>query len=118
MITSEPGMPHPRKRVESASKLNAAVIPCGVLVAPILPGISDSPDQIEAVVKAVLDAGAVSVSAILLHLRPGVREQYMPWLETVRPDLVERYAALYPKSYAPKSEQERLSKLVRGFVRK
>jgi DNA repair photolyase len=116
--TSEPGTPHPRKRVEAVAKLNEAGIPCGVLVAPILPGLSDSPEQLEEVVKAVLDAGAVSVSAIMLHLRPGVREQYMPWLEEVRPDLVDRYAALYPRSYAPKSEQERLSRLVSSLRRK
>jgi DNA repair photolyase len=115
---SEPGTPHPRKRVEAVAKLNEAGIPCGVLVAPILPGLSDSPEQLEEVVKAVLDAGAVSVSAIMLHLRPGVREQYMPWLEDVRPDLVDRYTALYPRSYAPKSEQEKLSRLVSSLRRK
>jgi DNA repair photolyase len=116
--TSEPGTPHPRKRVEAVARLNEAGIPCGVLVAPILPGLSDAPEQVEAVVRAVLEAGAVSVSAIMLHLRPGVREQYMPWLEDVRPDLVDRYAALYPRSYAPKSEQEKLSRLVRSLRRK
>ena len=116
--TSEPGTPHPRKRVEAVAKLNDAGIPCGVLVAPILPGLSDSPEQLEEVVKAVLEAGAVSVSAIMLHLRPGVREQYMPWLEEVRPELVDRYAALYPRSYAPKSEQEKLARLVSMLRRK
>jgi DNA repair photolyase len=116
--TSEPGTPHPRKRVEAVAKLNEAGIPCGVLVAPILPGLSDAPEQIEEVVKAVLDAGAVSVSAIVLHLRPGVREQFMPWLESVRPDLLPRYAQLYPRSYAPKSEQEKLSRMVGSLRRK
>src|SRR5207253_5420347 len=85
---SEPGTPHPKKRVEAVAKLNEAGIPTGVLVAPVLPGLSDGPEQLEAVVKACVDAGAVSISPILLHLRPGVKEEFMPWLERTRPELV------------------------------
>ena len=115
--TSEPGTPHPRKRVEAVAKLNEAGIPTGVLVAPILPGLSDHPDQLRDVVKACADAGAVTISPILLHLRPGVREQYMPWLEKARPDLLPLYEQLYPRSYAPKAAQQRVTKLVYGYVR-
>ena len=74
---SEPGTPHPRKRVEAVKKLNEAGIPCGVLVAPILPGISDGKEQLRAVIEAVVDAGATHVHPILLHLRPIVRDVYM-----------------------------------------
>ncbi|HVL32991.1 MAG TPA: radical SAM protein, partial [Actinomycetota bacterium] len=70
---SEPGTPHPRARLEAVAKLNEAGIPCSVLVAPILPGISDKPEQLRAVVEACIDAGATSVSPILMHLRPIVR---------------------------------------------
>src|SRR5437763_7578768 len=115
---SEPGTPHPKKRVEAVAKLNEAGIPAGVLVAPVLPGLSDRPDQLREVVKACVEAGAVSISPILLHLRPGVKEEYMPWLERTRPDLVPRYEKLYPRAYAPKEEQRRLSRLVYGLVRK
>ena len=111
--TTEPGTPHPRRRVEAVAKLNEAGIRCGVLVAPILPGISDDPVQIEEVVKACADAGAATISGITLHLRPGVREQFMPWLEAAHPDLVEEYTRLYPRSYAPKKEQERVSGMIR-----
>jgi len=114
---SEPGTPHPKKRVEAVAKLNDAGIPTGVLVAPVLPGLSDRPDQLRDVVKACADAGAVTISPILLHLRPGVREQYMPWLEKERADLLPLYEELYPRSYAPKSAQQRLTKLVYGYVR-
>jgi DNA repair photolyase len=110
--TSEPGTPHPRRRVEAVAKLNEAGIPCGVLVAPILPGLSDRPEQIEEVVKACADAGATSISGILLHLRPGVREQFMPWLETTYPELIDDYAALYPKAYAPAAESKRVSAMI------
>jgi DNA repair photolyase len=113
---TEPGTPHPRKRIEAVAKLNEAGIPCGVLVAPVLPGLSDREDQLEAVVKACVDAGAVSISPILLHLRPGVREHYLAWLAQARPDLLEEHERLYPRSYAPKARQDALSTLVARLV--
>lgn len=102
---SEPGTAHPRKRIEAVAALNAAGIPCGVLVAPVLPGISDSRDQLKEVVNAALDAGATNVSPILLHLRPGVKEVYMRWLEDEFPELVPKYRAMYPGSYARRSDR-------------
>lgn len=103
--SSEPGTPHPRKRLEAVARLNEAGIPCGVLIAPVLPGISDSDEQLHDVVEAALDAGATNVSPILLHLRPGVKEVYLEWLAENYPDLLSRYRAMYPKAYA--SPQER-----------
>jgi DNA repair photolyase len=88
---SEPGTPHPRARMDAVKRLNSAGVPTGVLVAPILPGISDSPEQLREVVRAAADAGASHVSPITLHLRPGVKEEFMPWLEREYPELVERY---------------------------
>jgi len=114
---SEPGTPPPRRRLDAVRRLNEAGIPCGVLVAPILPGISDDPDRIEATVEAVLAAGAVSVTPILLHLRPGVREVFMPWLARYRPDLVKHYRTLYSSSYAA-AAGARTSQLVQELVRK
>ena len=113
---TEPGTPHPLRRVEAVAKLNDAGVPCGVLVAPVLPGISDRPEQLEAVVRACVEAGARSISPILLHLRPGVREHYLSWLSEARPDLVEHYRAAYPRSYAPAGTQDRLSETVRQLV--
>ncbi|MBV9285045.1 MAG: radical SAM protein, partial [Acidimicrobiia bacterium] len=115
--SSEPGTPHPRKRVEAVAKLNEAGIPTGVLVAPVLPGLSDRPDQLREVVKACADAGAITISPILLHLRPGVREVYMPWLEKERPDLLPLYQKLYPRAYAPKDARQKVTKLVYRYVR-
>jgi DNA repair photolyase len=115
---SEPGTPPPLRRVEAVARLNEAGVPCGVLIAPILPGISDGEEQLAAVVRACVDAGAVSISSIGLHLRPGVRELFMPWLERVRPDLVERYRTLYGSrsGYLAREEQERISARVRALV--
>jgi DNA repair photolyase len=114
---SEPGTPPPRQRLEAVRRLNDAGIPCGVLVAPILPGISDDAERLEAVVEAVLAAGAVSITPIFLHLRPGVRDVFMPWLAQYRPDLVDRYRKLYASSYAT-AAGSRMSQLVQELVRK
>ena len=116
---SEPGTPHPRKRLEAVKKLNEAGVPCGVLVAPILPGITDRPGQLREVVEAAIDAGATHVSPILLHLRPKVREVYMEWLGNEYPDLVPRYEDMYRKSsYASSKDKDELSKTVRDVIAK
>jgi DNA repair photolyase len=115
---SEPGTPPPHKRLEALARLTEAGIECGVLVAPILPGLSDRDDQLSAVVRAVIDAGAVSISSIGLHLRPGVRELFMPWLARTRPDLVARYEELYGarNGYLARSEAEQLGERVRALI--
>jgi len=116
---TEPGTPHPRRRVEAVRKLNEAGIPCGVLVAPILPGLSDRPEQVEEVVAACVDAGAVSVTGIPLHLRQGVRQHFMDWLEGARPDLVPEYQRRYRgRAYLPAKDQEAVGDLVHGAVRR
>jgi DNA repair photolyase len=110
--TTEPGTPSPRARMDAVRTLNEAGIPTGVLIAPILPGISDGPGQVERVVEAAAEAAATHTSPILLHLRPGVREEFMPWLEANRPDLVGRYRSLSRGAYAPAAERGRLSRRV------
>ncbi|MBI4259999.1 MAG: Rv2578c family radical SAM protein [Actinobacteria bacterium] len=116
---SEPGTPHPRARLEAVAALNDAGIPAGVLMAPILPGISDRPEQLRAVVRAAIDAGATHVSPILLHLRPGVREEFMPWLAENHPDLVARYEGVYARgAYAPAADRKGIGETVGGIVRR
>ena len=115
---SEPGTPHPRKRIEAVARLNEAGVPCGVMVAPVLPGITDSPEQLREVVVAALDAGAPHVSPILLHLRPGVKEVYMAWLEDNYPELVPRYRAMYRRSaYATSKDRDALRDEVGSLLR-
>jgi DNA repair photolyase len=116
--SSEPGTPHPRKRVEAVAALNEAGIPTGVLMAPVLPGISDSPQQLREVVRACLDAGATHVSPILLHLRPGVREEYLAWLAAAYPDLLPHYERMYRGSaYGPTADRKALGRRVGMMVR-
>jgi DNA repair photolyase len=112
---TEPHTPHPRKRLEAVAKFNQAGIPSGVLVAPLMPGINDSPELVEEIVSLAEEAGATFVNGIALHLRPGVKEVFMSWLSTARPDLVPRYEDLYrDRAYAPNAERNRISALVRA----
>jgi DNA repair photolyase len=113
---SEPGTPHPRARIDAIRTLTEAGIPTGVLMAPILPGISDRPEQLREVVEAAIDAGATHVSPILLHLRPGVREEFLPWLEEAHPDLVPRYLEMYRHPYGPKAMREGLGRQVSSMI--
>jgi DNA repair photolyase len=113
---TEPGTPSPKARMQAVRELNEAGIPAGVMLAPILPGISDAPEQIRAVVEAAIDARATHVSPIMLHLRPGVREEFLPWLEEHHPDLVPRYRSMYRTPHGPKAARERLSHRVRALT--
>jgi len=113
----EPGTPQPMKRLEVCHALNAGGIRCGVLMAPIIPYLTDSPAQLEATVQAIAEAGAASVTAITLHLRPGAREWYMAWLAQHHPALVPRYHELYRgRSYAPKAYQREITGRVRELA--
>jgi DNA repair photolyase len=114
----EPGTPSPHKRLDVCRTLNAAGIRCSVLMAPILPGLSDSPEQLAQTVAAIAEAGARSLTPIVLHLRPGAREWFMGWLEAVHPELVAMYTAMYARSaYAPKAYQDDVCAQVRELAR-
>lgn len=111
---SEPHTPHPRKRIEAVAELNRAGIPTGVLIAPLMPGINDSPEQVEEILTLCGEAGAVNIGGIPLHLRGEVRGIFMDWLRSYRPDLVPRYEELYARgAYVGKEERERIAALTR-----
>jgi DNA repair photolyase len=111
---SEPHTPHPRKRIEAVAELNRAGIPTGVLIAPLMPGINDSPEQVEEILELCAEAGAVNIGGIPLHLRGEVREVFFEWLRSYRPDLISRYERLYARgAYVGKEERERIQSLLR-----
>ena len=111
---TEPHTPHPKARLEAVAELNRAGIATGVLVAPLMPGINDAPEQVEALLEAAAEAGATGIGGIALHLRGEVRQIYLDWLRAYRPDLVALYERLYARgAYAPPEERRRLAKLVR-----
>ena len=110
---SEPHTPSPRARLEAVAELNRAGIPTGVLIAPLMPGINDSPAQVERILELAAEAGATSIGGIHLHLRGEVRQVFFEWLRSYRPDLVPRYEELFRRgAYAPAAERERIQRLV------
>jgi DNA repair photolyase len=117
--TNEPGTPAPERRLEAIRRLTDAGIPCGVLMAPIVPFISDSDEMMERTVKAIAESGATFVTPIVLHLRTGARQWWMAWLHEHRPDLVPKYQELYSeRAYAPKELQKEIGAKVRALARR
>ena len=109
----EPGTPAPARRLEACAAITGRGLRCGVLMGPVLPFLSDSPAQLEQTVRQIAEAGAASVSPIVLHLRPGAREWYLRWLAEQHPGLVPRYAGLYASGpYAPRAYQRRIGEQV------
>jgi DNA repair photolyase len=116
--TVEPGTPSPARRLDAVRTLAESGLGCSVLMAPILPFLTDSTEQLRATVAAIADAGARSVTPIVLHLRTGAREWYYEWLQATYPSLVPRYRALYRNgSYVPSWYQERITNTVREFAK-
>jgi DNA repair photolyase len=115
---TEPHTPSPRKRMETVARLNAAGVPCEVMIAPVLPGISDADGQLEEVVRAAVDAGATVIAPIALHLRGPLRDHYLGWLAEARPELLAGTRRRYRGAYAPAPERDALSARVRELVAK
>jgi DNA repair photolyase len=112
---TEPHTPNPRARLEAVAELTRAGIRTGVLVAPLMPGINDAPEQVAEILELASEAGAAFVSGIALHLRGDVRGLFLDWLRDHRPELVPQYEELYARgAYAPAAERRRLAQLVHG----
>ena len=110
---TEPGTAPPAQRLRALSRLVEAGLDVGVGMAPILPGISDTPESMAAVVQAARDAGATGAWANLLYLRPGTREHFLANLARDWPELVPRYERLYAgRSYLGKTEVEPIRRQV------
>jgi len=111
---TEPHTPHPRARLEAVAELNRQGIPTGILISPLMPGINDSPQQVERVIELATEAGAVSIGGNTLFLRGSVRGIFFDWLRSRRPDLLPRYEALYRDgAYAPAAERRRIERSAR-----
>ncbi len=115
----EPGTPSPRARLELVRKAREAGLPCSVLVAPVLPWLTDSEEALDALFAQLADVGATSVTAFALHLRPGAREWFGRWLAGAHPELVPRYRELYARgSYVRKAYREGLAERVGPLLRR
>jgi DNA repair photolyase len=116
--TTEPGTAPPRSRLAAVRRLSEAGIDVGVGMAPILPGLSDRPEQLAEVVRAARDAGAGSIWANLLFLRPGTREHFLEALGRDWPEQVERYEELYAdRAYLPSADAKPVKDRVRELAR-
>ncbi len=114
----ESGAPAPERRLAVCAALNERGLPCGVLMGPIVPYLSDSPAQLEQSVRQIAATGATHVSPIVLHLRTGAREWFLAWLRERHPELIAPYAELYGRgSYAPASYQRQISDQVAELAR-
>jgi DNA repair photolyase len=106
----ESGTPAPERRLAACAELNERGLPCGVLMGPVIPYLTDSPAQLDRAVREIAASGATHVTPIVLHLRPGAREWFLTWLRECHPELVTPYAELYgSRAYAPKSYQRHIS---------
>ena len=98
----EPGTPPARKRLDVLARFADAGIRTGVLVAPILPGLTDDEEHLDEVVAACAEAGVAWTAGIVLHVRPSIRAHFMPWLEETYPWLYPLYVQLYgSRAHAP-----------------
>jgi DNA repair photolyase len=108
---TEPHTPNPLKRLEAVAELNRLGIPTGILIAPLMPGINDSPEQVERIVALATEAGAVHIGGITLWLRGSVKEIFFDYLRTHRPELVKRYERLYARgAYVPADERRTIER--------
>jgi DNA repair photolyase len=117
---TEPGTAHPRQRLRAIERLAAAGVRVGVGMAPILPGLSDRPEQLTAVVRAARDAGAHHIWSNVLHLRDGTRQHFLEVLGRHWPELLPRYLADYGAGAYLKADRAEpitgtVSQMVRGL---
>jgi DNA repair photolyase len=111
---SEPRTPSPKARLAALKQLAAAGLDVGIVIAPLLPGINDDPEQIGQIIAAAEDAGVESIDALPLHLRGATKRVFLAWLRERRPELAPRYASLYGNgSEMRRDEHQRLLDLVR-----
>lgn len=108
----EPGTASPLQRLRAVRALTDAGLHCGVLMAPLVPGITTKPSAIEATVKACADHGARSVGAMVLHLEGGTRDHFLQVVAREYPHLVDGYARLYTKKYAPSEYTGEVGRIV------
>jgi DNA repair photolyase len=112
---TEPHSPNPRARLDALGELSRAGIRTGVLIAPLMPGINDAPEQVAPIVELASQAGVDYVTGIALHLRGEVRGLFFEWLRDHRPDLIPVYERLYRRgAYMPVEDRKRLAGLVKG----
>ena len=114
----EPGTAHPLQRLRAVRALADRGIRAGVLVAPIVPGLTSHPAKLERTVKAIADHGARFCGAVVLHLEGGTREHFLRFLEREFPDLAPRVDRLYAGKYAPRRYRDQVHRVLETMQRR
>ena len=115
---TEPHTPSPSARLDAVAELRARGIDSGVLIAPLMPGINDDPDQVRPLVERAKQAGATFLGGVALHLRGEVKDVFFGWLQEKRPDLLPRYEALYNgRAYLKPEQRRHATRAVKGWGR-
>src|SRR6478752_2640727 len=116
---TEPHTPSPSARLDAVAELRGRGIESGVLIAPLMPGINDTPEQVQPIVDRAREAGATFLGGVALHLRGEVRGVFFDWLKEKRPDLLPEYERLYPgrRGYMSPAARSRVTKAVNGWGR-
>jgi DNA repair photolyase len=116
---TEPHTPSPSARLDAVAELRRRGIESGVLVAPLMPGINDSPEQVQPIVDRAKEAGATFLGGVALHLRGEVRDVFFGWLESQRPDLIPTYKKLYARNraYMRPDQRKQTTRAVHGWGR-
>jgi DNA repair photolyase len=113
---TEPHTPSPLARLDAVAELRRRGIDSGVLIAPLMPGINDSPEQVQPIVDKAKEAGASFLGGVALHLRDEVKDVFFAWLEAKRPDLLPRYEALYSgRAYMRPEQRRKATRAVSGW---
>ncbi len=115
---TEPHTPSPSARLDAVAELRRRGIDSGVLIAPLMPGINDSPEQVQPIIDRARKANASFLGGVALHLRAEVKDVFFAWLETKRPDLLPRYENLYRgRSYLRPEQRKQTTRALRGWGR-
>lgn len=115
---TEPHTPSPSARLDAVAELRRRGIDSGVLIAPLMPGINDSPDQVRPIVERAKAAGATFLGGVALHLRDEVKDVFFAWLEEKRPDLLPKYEQLYNgRAYMRPEQRKQTTRALRGWGR-
>ncbi|HVW46600.1 MAG TPA: radical SAM protein [Solirubrobacterales bacterium] len=115
---TEPHTPSPGARLDAVAELRRRGIDSGILIAPLMPGINDEPEQVEPIVARAREAGATFLGGVALHLRGEVKDVYFGWLREKRPDLVPEYERLYGRrSYMRPEDRQKTTRALKGWGR-
>jgi DNA repair photolyase len=116
---TEPHTPSPGARLDAVAELRRRGIDSGVLIAPLMPGINEAPEQVQPIVDRAREAGATFLGGVALHLRGEVRDVFFGWLEAKRPDLLPKYEQLYSndRAYLRPAQRARVTRAVKGWGR-